>query len=220
MPSRFVLVVLCGMAGVLSAAAAHAQPGEVWVLRTPQRAAPAALAAELGSLGGGGGRDDPHGPRGWRHQRGRGGWTAVRRAVGRRPSSARSAAASLLRSHPYARAALDQTIPAWDAKFGSFDRTAPVIVTEWSTGYYCDSNTPASVVSFLHYLQAHEIGLETATWDWSPAHFGSAVYNFPVSAFSSFIGLSGPLSCKDAGCGFGKTVEVWYRTGVPPASIR
>ena len=123
-------------------------------------------------------------------------------------------------SHPYAHHAIDQAPATWDIKFGNFSRSAPVIVTEWGTGYYCDANTPASVVSLLQYLQQHEIGLEVGTWDWAPAHFGSAVYNFPPGVFSSFVGPSGPLTCKDAGFGLGKTVEDWYRAGVPPTSIR
>ena len=86
-------------------------------------------------------------------------------------------------SHPYAHHAIDQAPATWDIKFGNFSRSAPVIVTEWGTGYYCDANTPASVVSLLQYLQQHEIGLEVGTWDWAPAHFGSAVYNFRRACF-------------------------------------
>jgi endoglucanase len=121
-------------------------------------------------------------------------------------------------SHPYAHRAIDQVPSTWDKKFGNFSRKAPVIVTEWGTGYHCDANTPASVVSFLQYLQNHGIGLEAATWDWQPAGFGSVVNNFPQGQFSSFVGSSGSLSCKDSGFGPGKTVEAWYRTGVPPTS--
>jgi len=95
-----------------------------------------------------------------------------------------------------------------------------VIVTEWGTGYYCDSDTPASVVSFLQYLQEHGVGLQAGTWDWSSAHFGSAVYDFPQGKFSSFIGPNGPLSCQDAGFGLGRTVEAWYRTAVLPVQAR
>jgi len=123
-------------------------------------------------------------------------------------------------AHPYAHNAADQTAPVWDRKFGDFARIAPVFVTEWGTGYYCDSDTPASVVSFLQYLQEHGVGLQAGTWDWSSAHFGSAVYDFPHGKFSSFVGPNGPLSCQDAGFGLGKTVEAWYRTGVPPVAAR
>lgn len=123
-------------------------------------------------------------------------------------------------SHPYAHDYADQTPAFWDGKFGDFAQTAPVIITEWGTGYYCDANTPGAVLSFLQYLQAHEIGLEVVAWDWNSAHFGSAVYNFPDSAFSTFVGPSGALSCQDPGFGLGKAVEVWYHTGVPPNSIQ
>ena len=123
-------------------------------------------------------------------------------------------------SHPYAHRPADQTAAVWDQKFGGFSRTAPVIITEWNTGYYCDANTPGAVLAFLGYLQAHEIGLEVVTWDWSSANFGSAVYDFPNDKFSSFIGSDGrALSCSAAGFGLGKVVKTWYRTGIPPTGI-
>ena len=123
-------------------------------------------------------------------------------------------------SHPYAHKAAGQSPQTWDQKFGNFSRRAPVIITEWGTGYYCDADTPAAVLSLLRYLQNHRIGLEVGTWDWASAHFGSAIYDFPRGRFSSFVGESGSLSCKDAGFGLGKTVESWYRTGVPPDSLQ
>ena len=122
-------------------------------------------------------------------------------------------------SHPYAHNNLDQIPSTWDKKFGNFSRKAPVIITEWGTGYHCDANTPMAVVTFLQYLQDHGIGLEVVAWDWQPPRFGSAVYDFPHGRFSSFVKPSGELlSCEDYGFGLGKTVEAWYRTGVPPTS--
>lgn len=125
-------------------------------------------------------------------------------------------------AHPYSHRAADQTVLSWDAKFGHFAQRAPVIVTEWTTAvpYYCDANTSRSVVSFLRYLQDHEIGLEAVAWDWSSANFGSAVYDFPQSRFSRFVGPSGPLSCMDAGFGPGAMIETWYRLGVPPSAVQ
>ena len=103
----------------------------------------------------------------------------------------------------------------WDSKFGEFSRRAPVIITEWlSGGYYCDSDTPASTVAFLQYLQEHEIGLEAGTWDWAPAGFGSARWNFPQGRNSTFLGLA----CHQPGFGMGKVVESWYTTGTPPSA--
>lgn len=126
-------------------------------------------------------------------------------------------------SHPYAHNASEQNATAWDSKFGDLAREVPVIVTEWTTAvpYYCQTDTtPASVVSFLQYLQDHKIGLEVVTWDWSSLHFGSAVYDFPRGAFSNFIGSSGTLSCMDVGFGPGAMIETWYRTGMPPSSLQ
>lgn len=121
-------------------------------------------------------------------------------------------------SHPYFNQASDQLPTTWDKKFGNFSRRAPVIITEWGSVYYCDANTPAVAVSFLQYLQNHGLGLEVVAWDWQSANFGSAIYDFPNGRFSSFVGLSCKNGIKDHGFGIGKTVEVWYRTGVPPTS--
>ncbi len=118
-------------------------------------------------------------------------------------------------SHPYALHAEGQTRAVWDGKFGNFARRAPVIITEWlSGGYYCDSNTPASTVQFLQYLQDHSIGLEAGIWDWAPAGFGSARWNFPQGRNSTFIGLS----CHQPGYGMGNVIQSWYQTGTPPSN--
>jgi hypothetical protein len=118
-------------------------------------------------------------------------------------------------SHPYANNAHDQASSAWDAKFGTFARRAPVIITEWFSGaYYCDANTPRSTVDFIRYLQQHHIGLEAGVWDWAPAGFGSARWGFPHSKVSQFSGRA----CHQQGYGLGAVVETWYKTGVPATS--
>jgi endoglucanase len=131
-------------------------------------------------------------------------------------------------AHPYSLNAADQTPAVWDVKFGSFAATAPVIVSEWGIGYYCDANTPTSVVTFLQYLQSHRIGLEAGSWDWASAGFGSVIYGFPNSKVSTFVGPSGPLTCHQdntnpgyyPGFGPGKMMESWFQTGTPPAAIQ
>lgn len=50
-------------------------------------------------------------------------------------------------SHPYAHNAADQTVAVWDAKFGDFAQSAPVIITEWGTGYYCDARVRSHFVT-------------------------------------------------------------------------
>ena len=116
-------------------------------------------------------------------------------------------------SHPYALHAEGQTRAVWDAKFGRFAQTAPVIITEWlSGGYYCDLNTPQATVDFLQYLQERGIGLEAGVWDWSPGDFGSARFDFPPAKVSTFQNLS----CHENGFGMGQVVNTWYRTGSPP----
>ncbi len=123
-------------------------------------------------------------------------------------------------SHPYANHPFGQTPAAWDLKFGNFARTAPVIITEWGTGYYCDANTPAAALDFLGYLNRRGIGLEIGFWDWAPMGFGSAIQGFPNGTVSSFLGPDGdPLGCKAPGFGLGRIVRTWYRTGVPPATV-
>ena len=130
-------------------------------------------------------------------------------------------------AHPYSLNASDQTPAVWDVKFGSFSATAPVIISEWGIGYYCDADTPTSVTTFLQYLQNHGVGLEAGTWDWASSGFGSVIYDFPNSQVSRFVGPSGPLTCHYdntssgyyPGFGPGKMVESWFQTGTPPAAI-
>jgi endoglucanase len=139
-------------------------------------------------------------------------------------------------SHPYpsgstaAIGAYNQTAPAWDEKFGDFAQTEPVIVTEWGAGYYCDSNTPRAVVSFLGYLQQHNVGLEAVAWDWGPYNFASAVQGFPNTVFSSLRTPTGPEACsapnyapgtgQGPGTAFGpgNVIETWYRSGLVPTT--
>jgi endoglucanase len=140
-------------------------------------------------------------------------------------------------SHPYpsgktqAAAAYNQTKAAWAEKFGDFSKTEPVIITEWGVGYYCDENTPASVMKFLGYLQEHNVGLEAVAWDWQEYDFASAVQNFPNPNFSSLLTLATPTACSaangytpgkgtgpDTSYGPGRMIRTWYLTGVPPAT--
>lgn len=136
-------------------------------------------------------------------------------------------------SHPYAGSAKEQTPAAWATKFGDFAATAPVIVTEWGIGYYCDNNTPGSTVAFLQYLQQKGIGLEAVAWDWKEYNFASAVQGFPQTNFSSLLTLATPTSCSAANgnmpgksqgpataYGPGNAIETWYLTGVPPTEPR
>ncbi len=119
-------------------------------------------------------------------------------------------------SHPYATkrsGQVDQTRAAWDAKFGNFARRAPVIITEWHFGgFFCDADTPAATLDFLHYIQERGIGVIVGTWDWAPAGFGNARWNFPNAKFSTFSGLS----CHQPGYGLGEVIRKWYTTGVIP----
>lgn len=117
-------------------------------------------------------------------------------------------------SHPYALDQLGQTPRAWNGKFGTFSRRAPVIITEWlSGGYFCNGDTARSTVRFVQYLQDHHVGLEMGIWDWPPLGFGSVRQGFPNAQFSSFA----DRSCHQPLYGSGNTIEAWYRTGVPPA---
>lgn len=133
-------------------------------------------------------------------------------------------------SHPYPHNAAGQENTIWDEKFGNVSQTHPVIITEWGTGYYCDPNTPQSVVNFLGYLQEHRVGLEAAAWDWGVYDFASAVQGFPDPHFSSLLTLTSPEACSAANgftagtadgpstaFGPGKVIETWYHTHVPPA---
>ena len=118
-------------------------------------------------------------------------------------------------SHPYAHTSQDQTEDAWNWKFGDYSQKAPVLITEWGIGYYCDIHTPKATQQFLQYLQDHGIGLEIVTWDWESSTFGSFNYNFPSPKVSSF--EAGVCQGRDipAGFGPGKMVERWYKTGSP-----
>jgi endoglucanase len=119
-------------------------------------------------------------------------------------------------SHPYAdqkSGQYGQTRDAWEKKFGSFARRAPVIITEWHFGgYFCDADTPRATLNFLHYIEERHIGVVVGTWDWPPAGFGNARWDFPKAKFSSFSGLS----CHQPGYGLGRVIEHWYTTGHIP----
>jgi endoglucanase len=121
-------------------------------------------------------------------------------------------------SHPYAdkhSGQEGQTREAWEKKFGLFAQRAPVIITEWHFGgFFCDADTPAATLRFLHYIEDRHIGVVVGTWDWPPAGFGNARWGFPDGKFSSFSGLS----CHQAGYGLGRVIEEWYTTGRIPAS--
>lgn len=138
-------------------------------------------------------------------------------------------------SHPYPSGSTEaigdynQTENAWNQKFGDLAETEPVIVTEWGTGYFCDSKTPQAVVNFLTYLQKHNVGLEAVAWDWGLYTFASAVQGFPNSVLSSLLTPTGSAACS-AATGFtpgmgkgsktafgpGKVIESWYLSGKVP----
>jgi endoglucanase len=110
-------------------------------------------------------------------------------------------------SHPYAHHQQDQEQAAWEAKFGDFARTHPVIVTEWATvpKYYCDLGTPPYAENLLAYLDQRHIGLMAYGWDFSGAKFGSTFHGFPPQP-TAFQGLR----CGDASFGPGRAVERLY----------
>ncbi len=118
-------------------------------------------------------------------------------------------------AHPYAHSNEDQLPDAWKWKFGDFSSTAPVIISEWGIGYYCDIHTPKQTERFLLYIQDRSIGLEIVTWDWASPTFGSFNYGFPKPKISSF--EAGVCSGRNipAGFGVGEMVDRLYKTGSP-----
>ncbi|MBE7157958.1 MAG: cellulase family glycosylhydrolase, partial [Rhodospirillales bacterium] len=121
-------------------------------------------------------------------------------------------------SHPYFHHAADQTPAVWEEKFGRFARTAPVIITEWTTipKYYSDRNTPTAALAFLRYLQSRGIGLTAFTYDFEGDKFGSVVHGFAGTP-STFANGIRP---GDPDFGPGTLVQQWYRTGAVPATIQ
>ena len=132
-------------------------------------------------------------------------------------------------SHPYPLQQLDQSRAAWDDKFGNFSRTAPVIVTEWGPGYYCDEQTGPATAAFFGYLQEHRVGLEVVAFDWPAYSFASAVQDYPNVTFSSFLNRASPDACTSANgnkpgvgngmstsYGPGELVRLWYLLGRLP----
>lgn len=121
-------------------------------------------------------------------------------------------------SHPYFHKAEDQTPEAWEMKFGRFARTAPVVVTEWTTipRYYADPNTPTAALALLHFLQSRQVGLTTFAFDFAGDKFGSVVYGFPGKSSMYLNGIQPGMP----GYGPGSLVQDWYRTGVVPDGLR
>lgn len=112
----------------------------------------------------------------------------------------------------------------WNAEFGDFAATNPVMVTEWGNGYYCNNITGTTDVAFLQYLQGLGVGLVATTWDWAGPNFGSIRVNFPNSTITSFPTAGTPICHIDAqtgvavidnGVGPGQLVQTWYTTGTP-----
>ncbi|MBE7157387.1 MAG: hypothetical protein INR62_02930, partial [Rhodospirillales bacterium] len=104
-------------------------------------------------------------------------------------------------------------------KFGNFARTAPVIVTEWTTipssssnQYYSDANTAQAALNFVRYLAARGVGLSAYAYDFSGNQFGSVVHGFD-GVPSNFAGGVQP---GDPNYGPGTLVQQWYRTGLAP----
>jgi endoglucanase len=123
-------------------------------------------------------------------------------------------------AHPYAFDA-DQEKPSfWDASFGNFAQTAPVIITEWGQGYYCGPTNPTALLSFMQYIENKGIGLEMSFWDWGgPTAFGGTRYDFPSPLTSMYYRDDGtPLECGKPARGPGKTINNWYATGVVPTT--
>lgn len=128
--------------------------------------------------------------------------------------------------HPYFHQA-NLTPSFWDAHFGTFAATHPVIVTEWTTvansatsgsSYYCDSNTPSQALSLLGYLQGHGIGMLGFTWDFTGSVFGSAVYYTSASTKTPLNSTFAAKQCGDSGYGPGNTLQSWFQTGTVPST--
>ena len=131
----------------------------------------------------------------------------------------------LYAAHPYTTGLTEavgdpnQSAAVWTEKFGNFALTHPVIISEWGDGFFCDTKTPQAVVNFLNYLYARGIGLEAGIWDFAPAGFSNLTHTFPDVQFSSFFDAQGTtctLRNAPPYYGPGKTIESYYRTGVPP----
>lgn len=124
-------------------------------------------------------------------------------------------------SHPYFFSAAAQTSATWQTKFGNFSATAPVIITEWTTNthYYCDSNTPTAVLSFLQYLQNNGIGLAAYAYD-SPGNPAKAISGSIVQSYSGTpTTFANGIQCGAVGFGPGTLIQNWYKTGSVPTTL-
>jgi len=66
--------------------------------------------------------------------------------------------------HPFFNSTGTNTPSTWDTNFGSIETTVPVVASSWSEyqasgSPECYSTAPATVPTFLSYLQSHSIGL-------------------------------------------------------------
>ena len=130
----------------------------------------------------------------------------------------------LYASHPYVFAGTDAesqfSSAVWDAKFGNFAATHPVLISEWGEGYFHTAATTAATLQFFNYLQSKNIGLEAGIWDWIDDKFATVRVNYPTAtALSTYLNPDGSVitTTATAGWGPGKTIVSWYTTGVIPS---
>ena len=120
-------------------------------------------------------------------------------------------------THPWFKSSASSQVRAtWDAHFGNFAATAPVIATAWAVGNnnYCDANTPAAALGLLQYLQSKQIGLVGYAYDSVPTMQNNSIvtdYNGTPTTFAN------GAQCGQPNFGAGAIIQDWFRTGVPPS---
>ncbi|MES2393009.1 MAG: cellulase family glycosylhydrolase [Acidobacteriota bacterium] len=128
--------------------------------------------------------------------------------------------------HPYFHQA-NLTSSFWDANWGNFGVTHPVIVTEWTSvansatsgsGYYCDASTAAQSLAMMNYMQSHGIGMVGFAWDFTGTIFGSVVYYANSTTTTYKISSYAGKNCGDNGYGPGLTIQDWFVSGTVPSS--
>lgn len=110
--------------------------------------------------------------------------------------------------HPYPTV-MPETPAGWDARFGGFAQTHPVLITEWimDSGLFCLPDAPAIATGLLNYAFDHRIGFSGWAFD-GPGSL-LTTYGGPLTNYDNFRCGPGALG------GLGQSLQTLFLQRLP-----